>query len=149
MNTSHRVAVALMVTGFALTSACAVRGSEHVGLVIGKLHPCPKSPNCVSSQELTKRHYIDPLRFEGEPDSFFGRLRIYCLSLKRVEIVHEDADYMRLTFKSALFRFVDDVEFLLDREENLVHVRSASRSGYSDLGVNRKRIERIRAGMKL
>ena len=108
------------------------------------LAPCPDSPNCVSSQSSGKRHRVDPIMFQGAPEAAFAKLRRIIQSMKRTEIVEETATYLHAECKSALFGFVDDVEFLLDEKNKVIHVRSAARTGYWDLGVNRKRIERIR-----
>ena len=62
-----------------------------------------------------------------------------------MKVVRHTEDYLYARHTSHWFRFVDDVEFLLERDLDVVHVRSASRVGYSDLGANRKRVERIRA----
>ena len=65
-------------------------------------------------------------------------------NISEAKVVESDTNYLRLEFTSSLFRFVDDVEFLQLKADGVTHVRSASRLGYSDLGVNRERIERIR-----
>jgi len=111
------------------------------------LAPCPNSPNCVSSQapESDHEHYIAPFRFSGDPAGAWQRLKAALLAEKRVTIKVEQSDYLRAEMRSLLFRFVDDIEFFLAADKGLVHVRSASRVGYSDFGVNRKRVERIRA----
>jgi len=111
------------------------------------LAPCPDSPNCVSSQapESDHEHYIAPFRFSGDPAAAWRRLKTAVLEEKRVTVMAEQSDYLRAEMRSLLFRFVDDVEFSLAANQGLIHVRSASRVGYSDFGVNRKRVERIRA----
>jgi len=111
------------------------------------LAPCPDSPNCVSSQaaESDHEHYIEPFRFNGDPAEAWQRLKAAVLAEKRVTVMVEQSDYLRAEMRSLLFRFVDDIEFFLASDKNLIHVRSASRVGYSDFGVNRKRVERIRA----
>jgi uncharacterized protein (DUF1499 family) len=111
------------------------------------LAPCPNSPNCVSSQapESDQQHYIAPLRFSGDPASAWERLKAAVLAEKRVTIVAEQDIYLHAEIRSLLFRFVDDVEFSIVADTGLIHVRSASRVGHSDFGVNRKRVERIRA----
>ena len=111
------------------------------------LAPCPDSPNCVSSQapETDREHYIAPLRFTGDAADAWQRLKVAVLTEKRVTIVAEQADYLHAEMRSLLFRFVDDVEFSLAADAGLIQVRSASRVGHSDFGVNRKRVERIRA----
>jgi len=117
---------------------------KDLGASGGQLRPCPDKPNCVCSQTTGAQH-IEPLAFDGPADAAMARLKQVLLASARVRIVEESAGYLRAEAASRLFGFVDDVEFLLDGERRLVHVRSASRLGYSDLGVNRRRIETIRA----
>ncbi len=109
------------------------------------LPPCPDRPNCVSSQAADAAHFVEPLRFNGPPDAAWRELRRALLLQPRVRIERDTGKYLHAEARSRLFRFVDDVEFLLVANERLIHVRSASRTGYSDLGVNRKRVERLRA----
>ncbi|MDZ8137948.1 MAG: DUF1499 domain-containing protein [Nostoc sp. DedQUE04] len=118
---------------------------NNLGISNGKLTPCPNSPNCVSSQSTDASHQIAPLTFTSIPEQAITNLKQIIESLPRTKIITESKDYLYAEFKSALLGFVDDVEFYLDRTANLIHVRSASRLGQSDLGVNRKRIETIRA----
>ena len=125
------------------------------GVVDGKLPLCPKSPNCVCSFDEDKKHAIEPIRFQGNPEEAFSLLQEEIKKLPRVKkipLVKEvsaeeaaEAKYLHYEFTSLIFRYVDDVEFLLEPEENLIHVRSASRAGHSDLNANRERIEKIRA----
>lgn len=118
-----------------------------LGLTDGKLNPCPDTPNCVSSQSDSEQHQIEPLHYFDSKPQAHARLVSIIESEKRTKILTAEDDYIRAEFTSALFRFVDDVEFYLPAEQadgSIVNVRSASRIGYSDLGVNRKRIERIR-----
>jgi len=109
-----------------------------------RLPPCPESPNCVSSQAGDSAHYIAPLAAAPDPELAWRRLKAALGALPRLRVVEEDPDYLHAEATSRVFRFVDDVEFLLDRDGGLIHVRSASRTGYSDFGVNRRRVERIR-----
>ncbi|WP_071189638.1 DUF1499 domain-containing protein [Trichormus sp. NMC-1] len=118
---------------------------NNLGVQSGKLAPCPSSPNCVSSQASDSLHQIAPLSFTSTPEQALANLKNLILSLPRTKIITETEDYLYAEFKSALMGFVDDVEFYLDRNSNIIHVRSASRLGYGDLGVNRQRIEEIRA----
>ncbi len=108
-----------------------------------RFSPCPASPNCVSSYAEDEVHGIEPLPLPPEDDAT-GALRRVVESLPRTTIVTVDGDYLHATFASRIFRFVDDVEFLVDRDARVVHVRSASRLGYGDMGVNRRRVEEIR-----
>ncbi|MBH8563365.1 DUF1499 domain-containing protein [Nostoc sp. CENA67] len=121
---------------------------NNLGVRNGKLAPCPNSPNCVSSQSSDAVHKIAPLTFTSTPENAIAALKSVIESLPRTKIITESKDYLYAEFKSALLGFVDDVEFYLDRNANVIHVRSASRLGQSDLGVNRQRIETIRAKLK-
>ena len=115
-----------------------------VGLVEGRLRPCPSSPNCACSQDEEAGHHIEPLRFSGSPREAWDRLHALIEKLPRARVVSRDDRYLHVEFTTLLLRFVDDAEFLLDETTSVIHVRSASRIGHSDLGANRKRIEAIR-----
>ncbi|MBD2437677.1 DUF1499 domain-containing protein [Nostoc sp. FACHB-110] len=117
---------------------------HNLGVRDGKLASCPNSPNCVSSQSTDAIHQIAPLTFHTSPEQAIAHLKSIVQSLPRTTIISESQDYLYAEFKSALMGFVDDVEFFLDRNANVIQVRSASRLGQSDLGVNRQRIETIR-----
>jgi len=124
-----------------LVSACS---SSKVGMQNNRLLPCPDSPNCVSSFETDSAHYVEPLRYEGSKADARQKLLSILNTTKRVKVVTSEETYIHAEFTSLIFRFVDDVEFYLDEKEPVIHVRSASRVGYSDLGANRKRVEEIR-----
>lgn len=109
-----------------------------------RLSPCPKSPNCVSSLGADRKHAIEPLHYRGSRVEARQRLIDILEKTKGVRVTIAETNYIRAEARSQFFKFVDDVEFLFPKEENIIHVRSASRSGYSDLGANRKRVERIR-----
>ncbi|WP_375501253.1 DUF1499 domain-containing protein [uncultured Nostoc sp.] len=121
---------------------------NNLGISNDKLALCPNSPNCVSSQSTDAVHKIAPLSFTSSPKEAISNLKKIIESLPRTKIITESQDYLYAEFKSALLGFVDDVEFYLDRNTNVIQVRSASRLGQSDLGVNRQRIETIRAKLK-
>src|SRR5688572_18423684 len=126
--------------------ACVAAGEDGAGGVVdGRLGPCPSSPNCVCSESAGGDAAIAPLAFAGDPGAALASLVEHLRARPRVELVSVEADYVHAVFKSALFRFPDDFEFRLDRAAQLIHVRSASRIGRSDLGANRRRVERIRA----
>ena len=119
-----------------------------LGVNNDELMPCPKTPNCVNSQAADEKHYIQPFHFTGIQQEAQGRLLRILESEKRTKVLTVQKNYIRVEFTSALFRFVDDVEFYFPEQqgdETIIHVRSASRVGYSDLGANRKRIEHIRS----
>jgi uncharacterized protein (DUF1499 family) len=137
------LAIALgWVSTMVLLSHLATRPTN-LGALDGKLAPCPATSNCVCSQ-ADDDHAIKPLRFEDDPDEAWQRLRQVLASRPRTRVVHEEDDYLRVECTSRIFHFTDDVEFLLDREAGVIHFRSASRVGKSDLGVNRRRMEEIR-----
>jgi uncharacterized protein (DUF1499 family) len=115
------------------------------------LAPCPLSPNCVSTQAADKDHAIAPFRYRKSRAEAKEVLKEVIRSLPRTNLVEEDESYLHYEFTSLVLRFVDDVEFLFDDETKTIHFRSASRTGYGDLGVNRKRMEQVRTliGAKL
>jgi uncharacterized protein (DUF1499 family) len=117
---------------------------DNLGVTDGKLAPCPNNPNCVSTQAADDPHRIAPLTFDCAPDEAMKRLKAVIAALPRLHIITETEEYLYVEATSLIFRFVDDVEFLVDRKENLIHFRSASRVGRSDLGVNRARMEQVR-----
>jgi uncharacterized protein (DUF1499 family) len=124
--------------------ACPTNQNMKPGVTDGELSPCPKSPNCVSSLSEDQSHYVEPLTYEVSQEEAREKLISVINSMKRSEIVRAEVNYLHAIFKSALFGFVDDVEFAFDDQRKVIDVRSASRTGYSDLGVNRKRVEEIR-----
>lgn len=110
----------------------------------GKLLSCPASPNCVSSQNADAEHQIAPLTYTGDPDQAIASLKAVISKMPRAMIITAEGNYIYAEFTSALMGYVDDVEFYLNTEKGLIDVRSASRLGESDLGVNRDRVETIR-----
>ena len=130
-----------------LLAGCTSTRPMNLGVHDGKLAPCPASPNCVSSQSKDRDHSIEPLRYTGSPGEAMDRLQKIIIGMERSRIITETGSYIHAEFTSALFRFVDDVEFFLDERAAVIQVRSSSRIGYSDLGVNRKRVEDIRAAI--
>ena len=114
-------------------------------LTQGRLAPCGDKPNCVCSQDDRPEHFIPPLTFTNAPTEAWSRLVSVVLAQPRTTPVLETPEYLRVEFRSRLFRFVDDVEFRYDSTAGVIQVRSASRIGRSDLGVNRKRVDGLRA----
>ena len=115
----------------------------NLGVNNGKLAACPGSPNCVNSQSDDSQSKIEPL-----PTVSIEEIKKVVERMERTTIIESTDNYLYAEFKSKLMGFVDDVEFYLDSDANVVHVRSASRLGQSDAGVNRKRIEAIRSKLK-
>ena len=121
---------------------------SNLGMRDGKLAPCPSTPNCVCSQSEDAEHKIEPLTYKSTPQVAFSQLKQAIASQPRTKIITQSPNYLYAEFTSAIMKFVDDVEFYLDEDAKVIHVRSASRLGQSDLGVNRKRIETIRAKLQ-
>ncbi len=134
----------LVLPAMALFS-CAGTRPAGLGLHDGRLRPCPSSPNCVCSEDSDKGHAIAPLRFTGDPSAAFARAKEAALTLPGTKLVGETTDFMHFESTSALMGFVDDLELQLVPGKDEIGVRSASRLGYGDMGVNRKRIEELRA----
>jgi uncharacterized protein (DUF1499 family) len=106
---------------------------------------CPDSPNCVFSK-ADDDHFIKPIKTK-DSDLVFTRLLEYLKSQDQVELIKSNDYYIHAVYTSSFFGFKDDVEF--SKEDNIIHIRSASRTGYSDMGVNRERIEKIKASLDL
>ena len=136
----ERSVVALIVV--LLASACAGDRPAALGVTNGALTACPDSPNCVSSQAHDERHRIEPLAAGDNPDTAFTRLIEIISRRPDATVVDKTGTYLRVELRTTFF--TDDAEFLLDRENRLIQLRSASRVGYSDLGLNRRRIEEVR-----
>jgi uncharacterized protein (DUF1499 family) len=125
---------------------CSGRRPASLGLQQGHLAACSGRPNCVSSQAENDAHRVAPLDI-GPPEAaevVWQRLQRVLGEMTRVRIVTATDHYLHAECSSALFGFVDDLECLLDAEAGVIHLRSAARMGYSDLGVNRRRIETLR-----
>ncbi len=113
-----------------------------------QLPPCLDTPNCVSSQATDKGHYIAPFKIFGDPKFAWAELRKAIMAHDRMFITHETDNTLHAEATSLVLHFVDDIDAILDTEAGLIHVRSASRRGHSDFGVNRKRIEKFRAQLR-
>lgn len=111
------------------------------------LAPCPDRPNCVSTLAPDAAHRVEPFRLRGDPAVAWSAAREAVAALPRTRIVESETGYLRAEATSRLFRFVDDLELLLVPEARRIDVRSASRVGYSDLGVNRARVESLREAL--
>lgn len=144
MAAVQRLFLVLLVVPLMLSN-CSGTKPEDLGCTEGRLSPCPDSPNCVSSQSSDKFHYIQPLTYRGTLTETRNALLSVIGKLSNSEMVKVKDHYVHAKFTSRFFRFTDDVEFCIDDDLRIIHVRSSSRVGYYDFGVNRRRIERIRA----
>lgn len=129
--------------------ACKSTAPEIIGLQNGALAHCPQKPNCVLSQHSDAEHAITPLAVAGSVDEAKAAVKAALLAYdaEAVDIVSDDGAYLYATFTTPLMKYVDDTEFLFTGD-GIVHVRSASRVGHSDLGANAERIERLRASLR-
>jgi uncharacterized protein (DUF1499 family) len=132
----------LLIVGLLTLLGCAGDRPTTLGAHNNQLAACPDSPNCVSSFDTRESHGIAPLQ------GSMGTVRAALTQMPRTRIITDSGDYLHAEFTSRLMGYVDDVEFLADASQGLVHVRSASRLGYSDMGVNRERVETIRGLMR-
>ena len=124
---------------------CILLSATHSAAEPNRLSPCPDSPNCVSSQSTDSARFIEPLRYTGRLADARQKLIDLLENSKRARLISVETDYLHAEFRSLILNFVDDVEFYFSSEDPIVHVRSASRTGYYDFGVNRRRVERLRA----
>lgn len=122
------------------------RNGASPGTVNGKLMPCSSAPNCVSSSAEQKSQYVAPYTF-ADADAVWNRLTDVIIA-EGGTIVDNAPPYLAATFQSAIFGFVDDFELVIDNQSREIQVRAGARVGYSDMNVNRQRVERIRAGLK-
>lgn len=127
-----------------LLYGCGSMAKKQVGMNGDEFFPCPSSPNCVSSMSEESNHFIQPIDYQNISAQHAKSILIELLNKeKRCKIVEKKEDYIHAEFRSNIFRFVDDIEFYFTLNEKLIHVKSASRSGYYDFGKNRERIEQI------
>lgn len=125
------------------TSCASKSRDSSVGMKDNKLLPCPSSPNCVCSEFSGTDSIISPVSFDGDQQVVWNKA-IATIEEMGGSIVQNKDNYLHATFTSKIFRFVDDFELRLDQAQKVIHLRSASRIGYSDLGVNRKRAEKFK-----
>ena len=136
-----------------------LRGSppSERGLRDGKLKPPSRTNNSVSSQAdlwpateyAVEYARIEPIRFSGDAVIAMNRMREVLKAWPDATIVEDRPDYIAVEFETRWLRFVDDAEFLMNPAERLIEVRSKSRLGRKDFGVNRKRIEALRRKLDL
>lgn len=130
-----------IAAGALLLTACSTEGEP---ITMAEIRECPSSPNCASSVATDEGHRVAPLSYRGSGEEALVRLKAVVSAMPRTELVGEEEGYLHYVVTTRLIRFKDDMEFGLADEEGRIDVRSASRVGHSDMGVNRKRIEEIR-----
>ncbi|MDA7916495.1 DUF1499 domain-containing protein [Verrucomicrobia bacterium] len=120
-----------------------VQRPSGLGVNEGRLAQCPTTPNCINSQSDDPDYSMDPIPFNVPADQTIPLITSFLNSLPRVEVIEISNLYVAAVFRSKLIGYPDDVEFLMDQDKKLIHFRSASRIGVSDLGVNRKRMSQL------
>jgi len=119
----------------------------YLGVKDGRLARPKSTPNCVSSQAdpADREHYIAPIAFKGSALDAIAAARKAVEAMPRATVIRHDGNYLHAEFRSKVMGFVDDVEFTYDEKAGVLHVRSAARLGRRDFGVNRERVEALRA----
>jgi uncharacterized protein (DUF1499 family) len=130
------------VVGLAIAARQAPRPAN-LGASGGRLAACPDTPNCVSTQTDNPQQRLEPIPYSGSTAEARQRLLEIIQGAQRTEIVAETPTYLGVVYRSALFGFPDDVEFVFDEQRRVIDFRSASRLGKGDMGVNRARMEAI------
>jgi len=134
--------IVLINVGMSLWSR---RVTPELGLLSEQLRLCPETPNCVCSEEIgsSAEHAIEPFAVPASEAAPLDRLaRI--VSDQGGTLESRTDNYLYATFRTPLFRYIDDVECRWDRQARVIHIRSASRVGRSDMGANRSRVESLR-----
>ncbi|MEK7483687.1 MAG: DUF1499 domain-containing protein [Planctomycetota bacterium] len=137
-------AILLLVIGFfgARYGIKAMSSAPSLGVQEGKFTPLPNRPNCVSSQTEVSEKKVEPLSFQGPIANARQKLLQCIQQIPTATILLQKENYIRVETRSSLLGFIDDTEFYL--EEGKIQIRASSRLGYSDFGVNRKRVDTIR-----
>jgi uncharacterized protein (DUF1499 family) len=108
-----------------------------------RLAPCPDKPNCVSTQSSDPAKRMPALGFDADVELVRAAILDVLARSRGAEVVKAEPDYIHAEFTTLIFRFVDDVEFIIDGPKRRIDFRSASRVGHSDLGTNRRRMEAL------
>ncbi len=147
LYTLMRIRLIVFMTCIMTLFSCAGTRPKTLGLTSSGLSPCPHSPNCVSSESIDSTHAIKPFDLVVPGPEAWKVVRAAVSALPRTQIVTETKDYLHAECRSAIIGFVDDLELHLILSQGIISVRSASRVGYSDFGVNRRRVERLRLSL--
>jgi len=137
------IGISLIIALLFVVLSISSRKQPELGLLDGQLRACPATPNCVCSEWQGDGAFVEPLPYTTTAEEAWGRIKQAIVATGGV-ISTEQGDYLHARFVTPLMRYVDDVELRLDANKQLVHIRSASRVGRSDLGANRQRVTRIR-----
>ena len=140
-------ALALLgLIAYIVMAVMSQKAPDTLGLKGGKLAPCPKSPNCVCSEQ------VQPDDAEHYPQAIQGDKAVWAkfkgiVQEQGGEVITDDGNYVHITFSTPVFHYIDDVELRFDKAAKLIHIRSASRMGRKDFGVNRTRVEKLKQAL--
>lgn len=141
----YQQSIFIALIGFVvLATSCGRTMPEGLGLNNNTLAECPDKPNCVSTQSKKEEAKIDAIKYMVDDKTAYKLLLKVIENNKLANVVSKTTNYIHAAYYTKRKVFIDDVEFYIDADANLIHFRSASRVGHSDLGVNRKRMEKIR-----
>jgi uncharacterized protein (DUF1499 family) len=138
------IGTVLIIGVMLVVLSIASRKQPELGLLNGQLKPCPATPNCVCSEQQVEGAFVEPLVYATTADVAWREIKHAIVETGGVIVTEQDG-YLHARYETPLMRYVDDVELRLEENNQVIHVRSASRVGNSDLGANRKRVARIRA----
>ncbi len=133
------VIIGLLFVGLSISS----RKQPELGLLNGELRPCPATPNCVCSEQQVEESFVEPLVYTANTDDVWRKIKRAITETGGI-VLTEHAGYLHARYETPLMRYVDDVELRVDAKNQVIHIRSASRVGHSDMGANRQRVSRIR-----
>lgn len=136
--------ILLICTMLMMLGACSSATKKGPTYDGNELGACPNSPNCISSLADDDKHYLDAIEYTVTKEQAKEIILEIVKEEKNSEVITVKDNYIHVIFKSGVFKFIDDLEFVFSEDKNTINFRSAARSGYSDFGVNRKRLERIK-----
>ncbi len=151
MQKSFIILISIFILGVVLRLSIGYFSADRIatGLIKSEgispsLSGCDNLDNCTASTASTEKNYTDPIAYKKTSNDVIERIAAVVSEQKGAMIKTQDANYLHATYKTALLGYTDDLELLLDDNSGVLHIRSASRIGRSDLGANRKRIEALR-----
>ncbi len=133
---------------FTISWGCSGNPTERQNSGSSGLLDCPDTPNCVSSLAKNPKYRVEPFKLKKDPKTSWDIVQKMVASLPRTKVVSADNSDIHAECKSMIFRFIDDLSLHLTSSKDIIHIRSAARTGYSDFGVNRRRIERLRKELR-
>jgi uncharacterized protein (DUF1499 family) len=133
----------LIISIYFVALSVSARKQPELGMINGQLRACPASPNCVSSEQQGTGAFVEPLRVTSTVGDAWNKAK-QAIVENGGEIMTERDGYLRAQFVTPLMRYIDDVELRIDEKQKVIHIRSASRVGHSDMGANRARVKKIR-----